>query len=43
MTLEEFVHLEGYAPNSNTIERMEGDEGYRWRKRVFDRVEEKLK
>lgn len=29
MTLEEVVHLDGYAPNSNTNERMERDEGYR--------------
>lgn len=27
-TLEEIVHLDGYAPNSNTIESMEDNEGY---------------
>ncbi len=43
MTLEEVIHLDGYAPNSNALKGMEGDEFHRGRERVFVRGDEELK
>lgn len=43
MLVEAIVHLDGYAPNSIAINRMEGYEIYKRRKPVFNRIEQELK